>query len=94
MFRPDAPSERIDRTLEPASLVVVSRSLFLGAHSDSVSSLIQVYSVLGGIPAYLEQFDPDIDVATNIERHVLSKGAFLYEEPESLLKQELRDPST
>ncbi|WP_136592071.1 ATP-binding protein [Salinigranum halophilum] len=58
------------------------------------TELIQVYSVLGGIPAYLEQFDPDIDVATNIERHILSKGSFLYEEPEFLLRQELREPAT
>ena len=56
--------------------------------------LIQLYSVVGGIPAYLEQFDADTDLATNIERHVLSKGAFLYEEPEFLLRQELREPAT
>lgn len=55
---------------------------------------LRTYSVLGGTPAYLEQFDPDVDLRTNIERRVLSKGAFLYEEPEFLLRQELRDPST
>ncbi|RDZ48230.1 ATPase [Haloferax sp. Atlit-19N] len=55
---------------------------------------IQAYSVLGGIPAYLEQFDDDDDLLTNIERHILSKGEFLYEEPEFLLRQELREPTT
>jgi uncharacterized protein len=56
--------------------------------------LIQTYGVLGGIPAYLEQFDPNLDLPTNVEQHVLSRGAFLYEEPEFLLRQELREPAT
>lgn len=58
------------------------------------TELVSAYSVVGGVPAYLEQFDADADVPTNVERHVLSKGAFLYEEPEFLLRQELREPAT
>nr|WP_302082888.1 ATP-binding protein [Salinibaculum sp. KK48] len=57
-------------------------------------ALVQTYSVVGGIPAYLEQFDPEANLLANIEQHVLSKGAFLYEEPEFLLRQELREPAT
>ena len=57
-------------------------------------ALIRTYSAVGGIPAYLEQFDPDVDLLCNVEQHVLSKGAFLYEEPEFLLRQELREPAT
>ncbi|WP_136601254.1 ATP-binding protein [Salinigranum halophilum] len=56
--------------------------------------LIRLYSVIGGVPAYLEQFEPETELATNIERHILSKGSFLYEEPEFLLRQELREPAT
>lgn len=56
--------------------------------------LVRTYSVLGGIPAYLSQFDATAELPTNIEEHVLSKGAFLYEEPEFLLRQELREPAT
>lgn len=59
-----------------------------------VADQIRTYAVLGGMPAYLEQFDPDADLFENVERRVLSKGAFLYEEPEFLLGQELRDPTT
>ncbi|WP_424006962.1 ATP-binding protein [Haloferax denitrificans] len=55
---------------------------------------IQTYSVLGGVPAYLEQFDETQNLFSNIEQHVLSKGEFLYEEPEFLLRQELREPTT
>lgn len=62
--------------------------------SYSPTDLVRAYSVVGGIPAYLEQFDDDLDLLSNVERHVLSKGAFLYEEPEFLLRQELREPTT
>lgn len=58
------------------------------------TELIRAYSVVGGVPAYLEQFDPNASVLENIEQTILSKGAFLYEEPEFLLRQELREPST
>lgn len=56
--------------------------------------LVRAFSVVGGVPAYLEQFNDGDDLFSNIERHVLSKGAFLYEEPEFLLRQELREPAT
>jgi AAA+ ATPase superfamily predicted ATPase len=56
--------------------------------------LVRVYSVLGGIPAYLEQFDPERSLVSNVEDRILSRGSFLYEEPEFLLRQELREPAT
>jgi len=76
--------------LEP--LTVGDATGFFPAYSST--ELIRAYSVVGGIPAYLEQFDPETSVVDNIEQHVLSKGAFLYEEPEFLLRQELREPPT
>ncbi len=60
----------------------------------SITDLIRVYAVLGGVPAYLEQFDPEASVPDNIRERVLSKGTFLYEEPEFFLRQELREPAT
>lgn len=76
--------------LEPMTLVEAAD--FLPSY-DPVE-LVCAYSVAGGIPAYLEKFDDDLDLASNVERHVLAKGAFLYEEPEFLLRQELREPAT
>ena len=76
--------------LEPMSLGDAAG--FFPAYSPT--ELIRTYSVVDGIPAYLEQFDPDADLLTNVERHVLSKGSFLYEEPAFLLRQELREPAT
>lgn len=61
---------------------------------DDVETQIQLYSVLGGVPAYLEQFDPELSLLKNIEQSILSKGEFLYEEPGFLLRQELREPAT
>jgi len=62
--------------------------------TEDINTQIQIYSVLGGVPAYLEQFDSDQDLLENIERAILSKGEFLYEEPEFVLRQELREPAT
>ena len=59
-----------------------------------IDTRIRAYSVLGGVPAYLEQFDPDRSLLDNVEASVLSKGEFLHEEPEFLLRQELREPTT
>lgn len=61
---------------------------------QDIETQIQHYSVLGGVPAYLEQFDPEIALFDNVEGSILSKGEFLYEEPEFLLRQELREPAT
>jgi len=52
-----------------------------------------VYSILGGIPHYLRQFDPALPLRENIIRNVLAKGCVLYSEVEFLIRQELRKPS-
>ena len=62
--------------------------------SHSIKDQIRLYAVLGGIPAYLEQFDPDTELADSIRERILTKGTFLYEEPEFFLRQELREPTT
>ncbi|MDR3282947.1 MAG: ATP-binding protein [Candidatus Methanoplasma sp.] len=52
-----------------------------------------VYSVLGGVPYYLEMFDPNASVKDNICMKILRRGAPLREEAEFLLRQELRELS-
>lgn len=52
---------------------------------------VLVYSILGGIPHYLRQFDPALSVAENVQKHILTKGCALYSEVEFLLHQELRE---
>ena len=52
---------------------------------------IIAYSILGGIPHYLRQFDADLTLEENIKRNILTKGCVLYSEVEFLLRQELRE---
>lgn len=52
---------------------------------------IIAYAVLGGIPHYLAQFDPDLLLDDNIKKNILTKGCALYSEVEFLLRQELRE---
>ena len=59
----------------------------------SPSEKATVYSICGGVPYYLEQFDTAFSLKENIIRSVLRKGSILYSEPEFLLRQELREPS-
>lgn len=49
------------------------------------------YSVLGGIPHYLRQWNPKLPVAENIKRNILTKGCILYSKVYFLLHQELRE---
>lgn len=50
------------------------------------------YGILGGIPRYLEAFDGDRTIEENIAMHILSESAFLHDEPQMLLRMELREP--
>ena len=49
------------------------------------------YSVLGGIPHYLSQWNPGLSLEDNIKKNILTKGCVLYSEVEFLLHQELRE---
>ncbi len=55
--------------------------------------LVRAYAILGGVPAYLRQFDDRLSLLDNVEQKVLAMGEFLYDEPRFLLLQELREPS-
>ncbi|WP_318569946.1 ATP-binding protein [Salinigranum marinum] len=54
---------------------------------------IRSYAVTGGTPMYLTLFDYTQSLAANIRSHVLSPSAVLYNEPEFLLRTELRNPA-
>ena len=62
---------------------------FFPNYSDT--DKILAYAILGGIPHYLRQFDPELSVAENIKRNILTKGCVLYSEVDFLLHQELRE---
>ncbi len=53
---------------------------------------VGLYSVLGGVPAYLERFDPDDSLAHNIKARLLTPVNLLQEEPRLLLQEQLSEP--
>ena len=52
-----------------------------------------VYGVTGGIPHYINKLDVDGDVDRALIDNLFNTSSYLYEEPENLLKQELREPA-
>ena len=52
---------------------------------------VLAYAVLGGIPHYLRQWNPERSVDENIKQNILTKGCILYSEVDFLLHQELRE---
>ena len=61
-------------------------------HYSSVD-WVRAYAILGGVPAYLSQFEDNVSLLDNIEQRILTQGRFLYDEPRFLMLQELRDPN-
>ncbi|MDR3293580.1 MAG: ATP-binding protein [Clostridiales bacterium] len=51
------------------------------------------YAVTGGIPQYLNIIKAQGSVETGIKENFFGKFGYLYEEPQNLLKQELREPA-
>lgn len=59
--------------------------------SDTDMALI--YGIAGGTPQYLLQMDDRLSVEENIKNTFLNPSSSLFEEPENLLKQEVREPA-
>jgi AAA+ ATPase superfamily predicted ATPase len=59
---------------------------------QSKKEKFEIYSILGGIPQYLLEFDDSKSLESNIKEKMLKKSTYLYNEPNDLLKQELREP--
>lgn len=59
--------------------------------SDEDKALI--YGIVGGTPQYLLQMNDRLSVADNIKNTFLNPTSSLFEEPENLLKQEVREPA-
>ncbi|VVB86688.1 Archaea bacterial proteins of uncharacterised function [uncultured archaeon] len=53
---------------------------------------IRAYAILGGVPFYLNKFDPGISALENAKKEILSKKGRLYEEVDFLLREEMREP--
>lgn len=51
------------------------------------------YGILGGVPRYLIAFDSERSLKENLISEILKEGAFLNDEPQTLLRMELREPA-
>lgn len=60
--------------------------------SKQIDEFMYMFAMLGGTPAYLLQFDPTADLWTNIRERMLAPEAYLFSEPEFILREELREP--
>jgi len=52
-----------------------------------------VYGITGGIPHYINKLDIDGSLDEALKENLFNTSSYLFEEPENLLKQELREPS-
>lgn len=62
--------------------------------SRSNIELIELYSVLYGVPKYLEMFKDTDNIYDSIEQNILSKDTYLYNEPLFILQNEVSEPVT
>ncbi len=52
-----------------------------------------IYGITGGIPHYVNKLAVTGNVDDALKRNFFNRSAYLFEEPENLLKQELREPA-
>lgn len=51
------------------------------------------YGIIGGTPQYLMQLDDNLSIEENIKNTHLNPTSFIFDEPNNLLKQEVREPA-
>lgn len=51
-----------------------------------------LYGITGGIPHYINKLDVETDLDEALLENLFNTSSYLFEEPENLLKQELREP--
>jgi AAA+ ATPase superfamily predicted ATPase len=62
--------------------------------NKSEIELIELYSLLYGVPKYLEMFKDTKNIYKSIEKNILDKNSYLYEEPRFILQNEVNEPIT
>ncbi len=62
--------------------------------NKSGGELIELYSVLYGVPKYLEMFTDSGNIYKNIEKNILNTSGYLYNEPQFILQNEVNEPIT
>ena len=52
-----------------------------------------VYGITGGVPHYINKLEVENDIDEALKNNLFNTSSYLFEEPENLLKQELREPA-
>lgn len=52
-----------------------------------------VYGITGGVPHYINKLEVENDIDEALKNNLFNTSSYLFEEPENLLKQELREPT-
>ena len=74
------------KRLYPGPVMIILASL-------SVSDCIRIYGSIGGVPGYMEAWNPEISYRENIYRLVLTEGGYLFHMAEQKISAELRELS-
>lgn len=82
---------RITGNIEVRPFDYLESAEFFPDYSSTEKAM--VYGILGGVPRYLEAFSPELSLEENIKNNLLADGSFLNDEPQTLLRMELREPS-
>lgn len=83
---------RRTKQMEIKALPIQSYKKLLPNYSSE--DLVRVYGVCGGVPAYLQRFDDSKNIWENISDNFFDQDEYLFSEPDFILQQELREPST
>lgn len=65
-------------------------ALFLPAYT--AEQMVEMYAVVGGMPGYLRHFSDQQSLWSNLRQFVFNRDSYLYQEPDLLLREELREP--
>lgn len=57
----------------------------------SPRDLIELYAVTGGVPKYIRTFSAEKDIFASIEKNILNRSSYLYDEPYFLLQKEISE---
>lgn len=68
-----------------------SRNFFPQSKAEE---MVAIYTLLGGIPAYLLEYNPKLNFWQNIRERILPPSQFLAREAEFIVREELREPRT
>lgn len=88
MGRKSPLHDRQTSSLEIKPFDYLESSAFFPDYSNEDKLL--AYGILGCIPRYLEAFDSNQSIEENIASKIIRNGAYLHEDPDNLLKAELR----